>query len=228
MLCRSGPLKYFQNSFAKVLVFYGLFVASMILSSTMISCKDFASSPTQLTYIERNKNFRNDESDVDITFSLNDNIHHSLHTSRINYPKPSETERKASISNEEKETIVETQKKKDYTSIEDSTGLIQTITMDLQPDRDNFLLPNNILDSNKNVESEFQWLHPSRLTKSMHNGNYFPQDNNNIRYPTPIFDTVRYGLQGTNEQKPDALAPVWKQRLYSGVGGDKVLTQYIL
>ena len=228
MLCLSGPLKYSQNSFANVMVFYGLFVASMILSSTMISCKDFASSPTQLAYIERNKHFRNDESDVDITFSLNDNIHHSLHTSRINYPKPSETERKASISNEEKETIVETQKKTDYTSIEDSTGLIQTITMDLQPDRDNFLLPSNILESNKNVESGFQWLHPSRLTKSMHNGNYFPQDNNNIRYPTPIFDTVRYGLQGTNEQKPYALAPVWQQRLYSSVGGDKVLTQYIL
>ena len=228
MLCRSGPLKYSQNSFANVMVFYGLFVASMILSTTMISCKDFASSPTQLTYIERNKHFRNDEADVDVTFSLADNVHHSLHTSRINHPKPSEIEEEVSISNEKKRTIVKTQKKADYTSIEDSTGLIQTITMDLQPDRDNFLLPNNILDSNKNVESEFQWLHPSRLTKSIHNGNNFPQDNNNIRYPTPIFDTVRYGLQGTNEQKPDAVVPVWQQRLYSSVGGDEVLTQYIL
>ena len=84
------------------------------------------------------------------------------------------------------------------------------------------------LDSNKNLEYESQWLHPSSLTKSIHNGNYFPQDNNNFRYPTPIFDTVRHGLQGTNEQKPDAVVPVWQQRLYSSVGGDKVLTQYIL
>ena len=228
MLCRSGPLKYFQNSFANVLFFSGLFVTNMILSTTMISCKDFVSSPTQLTYIGRNKHFMNDESDGDITFSLVDNIDNPLYTSRVNYPKTSEIEQEASISNEKKETINKTQQKTHHKAIADMTGLIQTITMDLQPDRDNFLVAKSHFDSNKHFESESQWLHPSSLTKTMHNGNYFPQDNNNIRYPTPIFDTVRHGLQGTNEQKPDAVVPVWQQRLYSSVGGDKVLTQYIL
>ena len=64
------------------------------------------------------------------------------------------------------------------------------------------------------------------IAYSMHIG--FLEKHSNIRYPTPIFDTVRHGLQGTNEQKPDAVVPVWQQRLYSSVGGDKVLTQYIL
>ena len=228
MLCRGGPLKYFQNSFAKVLVYHGLFFASMILSRTMISCKDFASPPTQLTYIERNKHFINDESDVNIAFSVDDNIHQPLHTSRIHYPKHSEIERKASISNEKKKTINKTQQNTRHKAIDDSTSLIQTITMDLKPDRDNFLLPNNILDSNKNSESESQWLHPSRLTKSMHSGNYFSQDNNNIRYQNPIFDAVRNGWQDTNVQKPDAVVPAWQQRLYSSVGGDKSLTHHIL
>ena len=228
MLCHSGPLKYFQNSFANVLFFSGLFVARMILSTTMVSCNNYVSSPTQLTYIDRNKHFRNDEFNLDQTFNLLDNIHHSLHTSRVNYPKPSELKRESSISNEKKRSINKTQQKIHRKAIDDSTGLIQTITMDLQPDRDNFLLANSHFDSKKHFEYESQWLHPSSLTKTMHNGNYFPQDNNNIRYPTPIFDTVRHGLQGTNEQKPDAVVPVWQQRLYSSVGGDKVLTQYIL
>ena len=228
MLCRSVPLKYFQNSFAKIQFFSGLFVTNMILSTTMISCNNFVSSPTQLKYIDGNKHFMNDEFEVDKTFDSYDHIHHSLHTSRLSYPKNSGMKRESSISNEKKRSINKTQQKIHHKAIDDSTGLIQTITMDLQPDRDNFLLANSHLDSNKRFEYESQWLHPSSLTKSMHNGNYFPQDNNNIRYPTPIFDTVRHGLQGTNEQKPDAVVPVWQQRLYNSVGGDKVLTQYIL
>ena len=227
MLCRSGPLKYSQNSFANVMVFYGLFVASMILSTTMISCNNFVSWPTQFTYIDRNKYFMNDEFDVDKTFNLYDHTHHFLHTSRVSYPKHFEMKREPSISNEKKRSINKTQQKIHHKAIDDSTGLIQTITMDLQPDRDNFLVAKSHFDSNKHFESESQWLHPSRLTKSMPNGNYLLY-NKNILYPTPIFDTVRYGLQGSNEQKPDAAAPVWQQRIYSSVGGNKVLTQYIL
>ena len=103
MFCRSGPLKYFQNSFANVLFFSGLFVANMILSTTMISCNNFVSSPTQLTYIDRNKYFMNDEFDVDKTFNLYDHKHHSLHTSRVSYPEPSEIKRESSISNEKRD-----------------------------------------------------------------------------------------------------------------------------
>lgn len=227
MLCRSGPLKYFQNSFVNVLFLSGLFVATIIVSTTMISCKDFVSSPTQSTYIDSNKHFMNDEFDVDKTFNLYDPIYHSHHTSVVSYPIPSEINRETFISSEKKGTINKTQQKIHHKAIDDSTGLIQTITMDLQPDRDNILLANSHFDSNKHFKSESQWLHPSRLTKSMLNGNYL-LDNNNIIYPTPIFDTVRYGLQGSNEQKPDAAVPVWPHRIYSSVGGDKVLTQYIL
>ena len=117
----------------------------------------------------------------------------------------------------EKETINKKQKMNANVGSSNS-GLIQTITMDLQPDRDTFL---PLKASNLRMDYEtrpadssyspFTIIHHGLVVNNDHS--HFIDDVNN--------------LQGLQQQQYKPYSGQWQQRLYSDIG-DKISSQYVL
>ena len=105
--------------------------------------------------------------------------------------------------------------------VQSSSGLIQTISMDLQPDRDTFL-PLNTQNDRRIIDRERRSPHSSYLSLATihhHDGLVINNDP-----PTKYFsDDVNYLHQ---QHIPDSIRQ-WQQRLYSNIG-DKISMQYIL
>ena len=104
-----------------------------------------------------------------------------------------------------------------------NSGLIQTISMDLQPDRDTFL-PLNTQSDRGIIDRERRSPHSSyfSLATIQHDGLVIDNDP-----PTKYFsDDVNYLHSVHQQQIPDSFRQ-WQQRLYSNIG-DKISMQYIL
>jgi hypothetical protein len=104
-----------------------------------------------------------------------------------------------------------------------SSGLIQTISMDLQPDRDTFL-PLNTQSDRRIIDRERRSPHSSYLSLATihHDGLVI----NNDPRPQYFHDDVNY-LHGVHQQHIPDSTRQWQQRLYSNIG-DKISMQYIL
>ena len=104
-----------------------------------------------------------------------------------------------------------------------NSGLIQTISMDLQPDRDTFL-PLNTQRDRRIIDRERRSPHSSYL--SLVTINHDGLVINNDPPPNYFSDDVNY-LHGMHQQHIPDRTRQWQQRLYSNIG-DKISMQYIL
>ena len=113
--------------------------------------------------------------------------------------------------------------------IQPVSGLIQTIRMDLQPDRDNFLPLNTNRDLRIDHEKGSSYPssaspYSSNLAMNINLGQHLILNDDNDNHPNFIDEVSDW--QGLHQKHKLEIGP-WQQRLYSNVG-DKISTQYIL